>query len=176
MVGQSASEPLVLGRIVGLFGVRGWVRVFSETRPRDGILDYSPWLIGQNGNWRQVEVTAGQEHGHGLVAKLDGIDDRDQAAQLIEYEIAIHRDQLPALPEGEYYWWQLEGLRVMNLQDELLGTVERLMETGANDVVVVQGQAEDGTGEERLIPYVPQVVQKVDLKAGTMTVDWGKDF
>jgi 16S rRNA processing protein RimM len=171
---QQQNAPLILGEIVGLFGVKGWVKIRSHTRPREGIFSYNPWLLGRDSHWRPVELVTGKSQGKGLVAQLQGITDRDQAASLIGTEIAIDRDQLPKLPEGEFYWWQLEGLQVKNLQDQVLGTVEKLMETGANDVLIVKSEL--AGEEERLIPHIPDVVLKVDLEAGTLIVDWDKDY
>lgn len=167
------NEPLILGQIVGLFGVKGWVKVHSHTRPKEGIFKYNPWLLARNSEWKPVTLKQGKQQGKGLIAQLDGITDRDQAAMLIGTDIAIARAQLPPLPEGEYYWWQLTGLQVVNQQGEVLGTVDRLMETGANDVLVVK---DEQSGEERLIPHIPDVVLKVDLDAGSLTVNWDKDY
>lgn len=171
---QQKDEPLILGEIVGLFGVKGWVKIRSDTRPKEGIFAYEPWLLGADKHWRPVGLVTGKAQGKGLIAQLQGITDRDQAASLIGSRIAIHRDQLPKLPEGEFYWWQLEGLQVKNLQDELLGTVEKLIETGANDVLIVKSEL--AGEEERLIPHIPDVVLKVDLEAGSLIVDWDKDY
>lgn len=170
---KQQHEPLIMGQIVGLFGVKGWVKIHSHTRPREGIFQYNPWLLANNSNWTPVTLKQGKQQGKGLIAQLEGISDRDQAAGLVGTEIAIERDQLPPLPEGEYYWWQLTGLRVLDQQQELLGTVDSLMETGANDVLVVK---DEQSGVERLVPHIPDVVLKVDLEAGTITVNWDKDF
>jgi len=168
---KAPSELVTLGRISGLYGVRGWVRVFSHTDPREGIVRYSPWYLRLGGEWRPVRVAEGRRHGKGVVARLEGCDDRDQAARLMGAEIAVRREQLPPLPPGEYYWTDLEGLRVVTREGVELGTVARLMETGANDVLVVRGE------RERLIPYLPErVVLEVDLEGGLIRVDWDPDF
>ena len=167
------DEPLIVGQIVGLFGVKGWVKLHSHTRPKEGIFSYSPWLLARNSQWRPVKLVQGKQQGKGLIAQLEGISDRDQAATLIGADIAIRHEQLPELPSGEYYWWQLTGLKVVNRQHEVLGTVDSLMETGANDVLIVK---DEQSGEERLIPHIPEVVLTVDLEAGSLTVDWDKDF
>ena len=159
-----------MGRITGLLGVRGWVKVFSHTRDPLGILDYSPWMIHLNGEWREAELMEGRAQGRGIVVHLRGYDDRDQAAVLIGADIAVRRDQLPRLKKGEYYWSQLEGLKVVNLEGVELGTVSHLFETGSNDVLAVRGE------RERLIPYTREVVQKVDLEAGVIRVDWDAEF
>jgi len=113
----------------------------------------------------------GRQHGKGIVAHLQDCDDRDQAQVLMGYEIGIRRDQLPATAPGEYYWSDLQGLEVINLDGDALGTVDHLIETGANDVLVVKGD------RERLIPFIrEQVVISVDLDKGEIRVDWDKEF
>ncbi|WP_018233959.1 ribosome maturation factor RimM [Thioalkalivibrio thiocyanodenitrificans] len=162
---------IVLGRISGLFGVQGWVKVFSDTRPRDEIARYSSVQLGQSGQWREAGVEAGRAHGKGVIMKFQGCDDRDAAAALIGQEIAVWRDQLAALPDGEYYWADLLGLEVVTVDGVHLGVVGDMLETGANDVIVVNGD------RERLIPYVPgDVVRNVDLETRTITVDWDPEF
>lgn len=117
--------------------------------------------------------------GEGLVARLDGIDDRDRAVDLVGNEVAIQMSQLPPVAQDEFYWAQLEGLRVVNLEGEELGCVSHLFETGANDVLVVRHGRDDETDAgrtgERLIPYVKGVVRSVDLDGGVITVDWHAD-
>ncbi len=171
----STDTTLVtLGHIGGVFGVKGWVRVVSHTRPVSRILDYSPWYVQQGHDWTAIDVIAGHRQGRGIVAHLSGVEDRDQAAGLIQARIAVQRRQLPPLDAGEYYWADLEGLQVTTIQGVTLGQIDRLMETGANDVMVVQGES-----EELLIPYIPEVISKVDLDAGTMMVDlvdWDPEF
>lgn len=163
---------LVVGRINGLHGVRGWVKVYSHTQPRENILTYTTWYLQRDGQWRPVQLEDGRTQGKGVVAKLQGVDDRDAAALLMETPVAIHREQLPQAAPGEYYWTDLEGLAVVNREGVHLGVVSYLMETGANDVLVVK----EG-GNERLIPFVQgQFVLDVDLAAGVITVDWDPDF
>lgn len=160
-------QPIVLGRIAGVYGVRGWVRVFSDTDPRDNILRYAPWLL--NGTLHRV--LEGRKHGKGLVVRLEGCDDRDQAAALVGQAISIYRDQLPAPRPDEFYWADLEGLLVETLNGEPLGRVSHLFSTGANDVLVIKGE------RERLLPFVwDDVVKDVDFDAGVMRVDWDPDF
>jgi 16S rRNA processing protein RimM len=163
------DRRVTVGRVVGLFGVRGWVKVFSHTRPREAILEYSPWYIEHDGAWRAVDVAEGRAHGRGIVARLEGYGERDQAASLIGADVAVMLSQLPAAADDEYYWAQLEGLRVVNLAGQELGYVSHLFETGANDVLVVRG------ARERLIPFAKGVVQRVDLAAGAICVDWNPE-
>lgn len=165
------NNRIVLGRVTGLFGVKGWVKVFSDTDPREGIVKYSPWLLKQGGDWRSIKVEAGQRQGKTVVAKLAGINDRDAAAALIGAEIAVPRDRLPPAAPGEVYWADLEGLAVRTESGIELGMVSHLIETGANDVLVVKGD------RERLIPFVrEQVIRNIDLDQGVLIVDWDPDF
>jgi 16S rRNA processing protein RimM len=175
------NEKLIVGRISGVYGVKGWVKVHSDTDPREGITDYNPWYIKQggreNGNWRKLRVEDGRRHAKTVIAKLEGVDDRDVAMQLTGALIAINPDQLQQLGEDEYYWRDLIGLRVINTKGIELGTVQRLMETGANDVLVVARATEDGTGKEQLIPWTRgQAILEVDLRQGMIRVDWDEDF
>ena len=165
------QELLELGKISGVFGVKGWVKVHSFTDPRDRIVEYGSWQIKQKGEWREIQLEAGKSQGKTVIAKLDGIDDRDEAMLLMGAKIAIHQGQLEKLEADEYYWRDLEGLRVINTEGVDLGSVSYMMETGANDVMVVKGD------QERLIPFTQgHAVQKVDLSAGVITVEWDADF
>ena len=167
---HSGDDLICVGHILGVHGVRGQVRVFSNTSPRENILNYSPWVIRRVGLDQVTEVT-GRRQGKNVIASLDLISDRDQAEEIIGAEIYIYRHQLPELAEGEYYWSQLTGLQVINLEGEDLGVVDQMIETGANDVMVVQGD------RERLIPYViDDVVKSVDLKQQQIQVDWKADY
>lgn len=171
MSNPSTPDGLVLfGRISGLFGVQGWVKVFSHTRPREAIVGYSPWLIKIGGDWREVEVETGRAQAKGVVAKLIGYNDRDQASGLIGAEIALKQSQLPPLKPGEYYWAQLVGLEVINLAGEKFGKVSHLLDTGANDVMVVRN------GIERWLPATGKVIREVDFVSGLIRVDWDADF
>lgn len=167
----AADRQMVLvGRISGLFGVKGWVKVYSATRPRENLFDYAPWLIQMDDGWREFRVLEWRAQGKGLVARLKGVDDRDQAAALLQRDIMIRREQLPALDEG-WYWIDLIGLEVSTVSGERLGRVESLMETGANDVLVVAGE------RQRLIPFTPgHAVREVDMQSGRIVVDWDPDF
>lgn len=168
---ETPDTLVTVGRISGVYGVKGWLRIYSYTEPRDNILQYNPWQLRLPDGWRSVEVLAGRSHGKGVIAQLDGCDDRDQAARWVDVEIAVRREQLPAAAAGEYYWRDLIGLRVVNQDGEALGVVDHLLETGANDVLVVRGE------RERLIPYaLGEVVTAVDLEAGELQVDWDADF
>lgn len=160
---------LVLGCVAGIYGVHGWIKVVSYTRPRENILDYGQWWLGQHGEWHLYERIDGRPQGKGLVAALAGVTDRDTARGLIGADIAVDRSQLPPVEPGEYYWCDLIGLRVLFPDGAELGRVAGLEETGANDVLVVQGPAR----QQWLIPFVrDHYVLDVDLDAGVMTVAW----
>ena len=161
---------ITLGKIVGVFGIKGWVKVFSETRPREQIFEYSPWLLVQNEAEIEVEVLEGRQQGKGLIASLKGYTDCEEARKLIGSEILVSQESLPKTEENEYYWSQLTGLNVVNLQGIELGKVVTLFETGANDVLVVKGE------KERLIPFTEFAVIDVDIDSNNIVVDWDEDF
>ncbi len=164
------TQPVVLGRISGLFGVRGWVKVYSYTEPREAVLDYKRWLLSRKDGWQEATVAEGQRHGKTIIARIDGYVDRDQAASLSGTDIAVPRDELPETEQGEFYWSDLEGLTVVHRDGTELGKVAHLLETGANDVMVVRGE------KERLVPFVMnKVVLGVDLDEGVIEVDWEWD-
>lgn len=168
---MSAPGLINVGEISGVFGVKGWVKIFSFTERRENVLRYSPWLLSKNGETKPIKVLDGALQGRSVVAKLEGIEDRDQAAALMGWQIFISQEQLPKAAADEYYWSDLIGLEVENLEGVRLGQVESLMETGANDVVIVKGE------RERAIPFLQgQSIIRIDLDARQMVVDWDPDF
>ncbi|ALG69017.1 ribosome maturation factor RimM [Beggiatoa leptomitoformis] len=168
---MTSQTRVMLGRINGLYGVRGWVKVYSYTDPLANILTYTPWQICQQGQWREVIVEDGKEHGKGIVAKLVGYDDRDQSIHLLGADIAIAQTQLHLLEKDEYYWSDLIGLSVINQEGVCFGIVDYLLETGAHDVLVIKGE------QERLIPFVLNVfIKAIDLQNRTIQVEWDTDF
>jgi len=164
---QDGSQQIVVGRISGIYGVQGWLKVMSYTRPRDNILTYSPWLVKLDENWQEMVLLDGRVQGKGLVAKIEGVVDRDEARGLLDADIAIERSQLTAVAPGEYYWHDIIGLDVINQQDKILGKLTELLETGANDVLVVEGK------ERILIPFVRDIyVLDINLEKNVIKVDW----
>ena len=170
--GERNEDSLVtLGHVSGVYGVKGWVRLYSHTEPRTGILDYKDYLLGGEGRWRAVSLSEGRAHGKGIVARFAGIHDRDDAAELIGSSLAVARSDLPEAEEGTFYWVDLEGLEVMREDGSRLGHVAHMLETGANDVMVVR----DGK-KEVLIPFLKgSVIRRVDLDHGQIHVDWEWD-
>lgn len=173
----NAEDVVVLGRFNSPFGIQGWIKIYSYTDPMENIQSYRPWLVMRNGEWQPIKVSKTKKQGKGLIAKLDNVDTPEAARLLCETEIAVPKTALPKLEVGDFYWSQLQNLKVINESGELLGRVDHLMETGANDVLVVKGDAESVDRETRLIPYVPDAVVKlVDLDSGVIRVDWDSDF
>ncbi len=181
--GSGAEAALIiLGQISGIYGVRGWVKIHSYTEPRDNILSYMPWQICVGKQWRPATLLDGRIQGKGVIAHLEGWDTPEAARALVGVEIAIPRQQLPAPRAGEYYWNDLMGLQVTCVKpggdNTVLGTVAYLMETGANDVLVVQETTADKQAgiKEHLIPFIDGVIVSVDLDARVLCVDWNLDY
>ena len=170
---SESGRRVLIGRIVGLYGVQGWLKIESWAEPRMKIFDYQPWLLStESGAETQIAGAKGRQQGKGMVAQLPGIDDREQAAALIGMDIHVAREQLPPPGKDEYYWVDLEGLEVVTMEDVVLGRVSHLFATGSNDVVVVR----DGA-RERLIPFIQgSYVRLVDMSAKRMVVDWDPEF
>jgi 16S rRNA processing protein RimM len=167
----SRPQHINVGKISGVFGVKGWVKVFSFTYDRENIIHYSPWLLKKDSETKSFNVVDGHLQGKAVVAQLESINDRDQAASLMGWDIFISSGQLPKTAKDEYYWSDLIGLRVETTLGVQLGVIESLLETGANDVVVVKGE------RERAIPFLQgQTIISIDLDSGIMVADWDPDF
>ena len=169
---MSAGEKwVILGRVGGVFGVKGWLKVQSYTEPRDNIVGFGAWTLRMNGVDHAFEVEDGHSHAGSVVAKLHGIDDREQAREWIGADIVVPRERLPAIAEGELYWTDLEGLEVRTTTGIVLGRVDHLLATGGNDVLVLDSVP------QRLIPFVVgAVVKEVNLESGQIVVDWSPDY
>jgi 16S rRNA processing protein RimM len=162
---------LKVGNISGVFGVKGWLKVYANTDKKENILSYQPWYIERNKVRKEVKLKAGKPHGKTIVVLLEGIEDRNEAETWVGSDIYITLDQLPVLRKDEFYWSDLIGLNVVSITGEKFGVIDQMLETGANDVIVVKGE------RERLIPFVlDQVVKSVDLTQKQMIVDWDADF
>lgn len=160
------TEFVVIGKIGTPYGVKGWVKILSFTEVVDQILEYDPWYLEDENGWRPIDVMDGGTHGKGIIAKLKGFDTPEQSRLLTGLKISIKRSQLAPLKNDEYYWRDLEGLTVINHEGKILGTIQYLMETGANDVLVVKNE------KEHAIPYIKEVVLSIDLEKREMRVKW----
>lgn len=168
------SPLVVLGAVGAHHGVRGGLKIRSHTRPEEQIFEYPVWKVGRPGSpdWKTVEVCSFRQAGRHLVVQLQGYPDREAAEELVGCQIAVDRSRLETLEDGEFYWMDLIGLRVVNRQNVELGELTGMLETGANDVAVVTS----GDRAERLLPWAPRVIGKVDLEAGILTVDWDESY
>jgi 16S rRNA processing protein RimM len=178
LAARSPANPLILGKMGSAYGIRGWLKVFSSTEHAESIFDHQPWYIQRAGQWQLVELQGWKRHNQDMIIKVKGIDDRNTAGLLSNCEIVVDSEQLPELEGGDYYWKDLIGCQVVTTEGCELGKVTKLMETGSNDVLVVQANLKDAFGaKERLIPFLDgQVIKNVDLTTGTIEVDWGPSF
>ena len=159
-----------MGRIAAPFGVKGWVNVHPLTATTRNLLDYPVWWLERGGDWKEHEVADAKVHSRKMViARLAGCQDRDAAVAFRGKWIAVPRSRLPQTRAEEYYWADLIGLAVLNKENQALGRVTGILQTGANDVLVVEG------ARERLLPFIAPVIRKVDLGAGVVRVDWNGD-
>ena len=166
------KEKLIqIGRIGVPYGIRGWVKVHSYTQSQEDILHYQPWQIRVKHQWQEIKISEGRLHGKGVVVKLPGVKNPEEARLYANASVAIPREQLPELLNDEYYWTDLEGLTVINENGITLGVVHYCMETGSNDVLVVKGE------QFHAIPYLPgEVINQIDLKNKTIQVNWDPNF
>ena len=169
---DAPRKMILVGRFHGAFGVKGEVKLESFTDPPERIFRYQPWTLRDaQGRERACEGARGRATNKGVVATVPDVADRDAADALRGTEVWVARSTLPPPAPGEYYWVDLEGLRVVNLEGVSFGTVSHLFSTGANDVLVAQGD------RERMIPFVePDYIKAVDFDAGVVTGDWDADF
>lgn len=190
---NNQANMVVMGRVVAPYGVCGWVKVKPDTEAIDGLFNYDTWWLGKENQWREVEIETAKVHADLLLVKLAGIEDRDMAIRLKGQLVAVPRSELPELDsEDEYYWSDLIGLTVTNTQGITLGVIVDVFETGANDVIVVRPEQESvsvalhdtklnktkkaAKPEEKLLPFIADVVLKVELQAKSMLVEWDADF
>jgi 16S rRNA processing protein RimM len=164
------SDLVVMGRILGPFGVAGWVKVKAFTESPEGLGEFASWVVHTPEGWRDMPIEEFEVHSKGPVAKLAGCDDRDGTEKLRGSDVAVTREQLGEAGEGSLYWVDLIGLEVVDEGGVILGKVEELFETGETSVMVVKGE------RERMIPFVAGYVKAVDRGAKRITVDWKADY
>lgn len=165
------SSKIVVGKIAGAYGVKGWLKVFPFTELKENILDFTHWQVEKHRGENAVKVGHGKVHGKFVVVQLEGVDSREQAEGMKGSLVRVDKTDLKKLNKDEYYWADLVGLTVQNLSGIQFGKVESLMETGANDVLVIEGE------RERLVPFIlEQVVKSVDLDSKLIVVDWDPEF
>jgi len=167
---HSDEKKLLVGKINGFFGVQGWIKIFSYTEPRKNILKYQPWYFIDDGTYKAIEMTTGRKQSKTIVAHLKGIDNKDQAVQLIGKSLYIDKDQLPQLDDNEHYWHELAGFRVINNNAVDLGIVDYLVDTGSNNVLVIKGD------KEHWIPYIEPYLVSIDKQNRFISVDWDENF
>lgn len=173
------ADRVALGRISGVFGVRGWLKIHAYTRPLENIFDYPRWWIAPSEGRAgfEAQLLEGRPQGRGLVAQISGPDgeplqDREASAGLIGAEIQVARSELPPAPDGTYYWADLIGLEVRSESAVVLGRVTAMTDNGAQDVLVV-----DEGEQQRLIPFViGPIVKSVQPDEGFLVVDWEPDY
>lgn len=181
--GNSASEPQMvrLGRISGVQGLKGWLKVFSDTQPREKIFEYPQWLLSKGGKIERVHPKAWKPSGKTLIVNLEGVETREQAEMMVGAWIELPTDEMPKLESGEYYWYQLEGLiawiRAEDGSEQVIGRVDHLLETGANDVLVVKPTESSIDDRERLIPWsLEKTIGNVDLESGRIELIWDTEY
>jgi len=164
---------VVMGRIGGAYGVHGMVRVVPLSEDPLALASQPQWWlqVGREGEWRPRRVNEARAHGNALVASLEGVASREEAEGLRGAMVGVPRAALPPLQAGEIYWADLEGLGVVNREGVALGRVVELMDNGAHPILRVRADE----GDERLIPWVPAHVDRVDVAAGRIDVDWPAD-
>jgi 16S rRNA processing protein RimM len=175
---KQSDEVILVGKIGASYGIKGWFKINAYTEIPEGIFDYSPWQVSHNGQQHQVKVADWRRHNKGLIAKFEGVETRNDAEAWLHAEIFVAADLLPELAEDEFYWRDLKGMQVKSTTGYDLGKVSGLMETGSNDVLVVDANATDAFGKtERLIPYIQEdVIISVSKEENTITVDWDPGF
>ena len=174
---DDSSEMVTLGRIIGAHGVKGWLSIFSYTDPKENIFSYRPWRLQDENGYRIGEATEYRTQGKKLIASLVDCTTRDDAEALVGAEILVPGSMLQALDEGDYYWRDLIGLAVVNLKGSCLGRIVELLETGANDVMIVRPRAGEDKTADRLIPWrMGEVIQTIDLAGQRIVVDWQVDW
>ena len=175
--GDEAAELVSMGRIAAPYGIKGWFKLVSHTQPRENILRYRNFTGSLNGKLRPLVMDDAKPHGKGLIGHIRGFDTPEDIRMLTGLELMVPLSELPELDGDDYYWHQLTGLKVESQSGVLFGRIDSLLETGANDVMVVKPCEGSVDKHQRLIPWLPdQVVLRVDIASGLVVVDWETDY
>ena len=165
------EEKIVMGKILGPHGIKGWIKIHPFTEKKDSLIDHKILMASKDEKlWQSFEVESMDVGDKFILAKFKGVDDRNAAEELNKFFISLDKSSLPKLDENNYYWHELIGLEVKNNAGMHFGKVDSLIETGANDVLVVLGD------KEYLIPYIKQVILEVNLETNMIRVDWQDDY
>ncbi len=164
---QQIDRPVILGKVIGHFGVQGWVKIFSYTKPKQAILEYKEMSLKEKNQWKSIKIEESKIHGKNVLIKIKNIENREKAEQILGKYLGVSRGDLPNLTDGHYYWTDLEGMEVEDLKGNKIGIVSYILETGANDVMVIEND------DEILIPFLmDRVVKEVNFKLNKIIVDW----
>ena len=163
------DKKIYLGKITGVHGIKGWLKIQSYSSPPENILNYPSWIINNKGEEDFYSIEQGRKQNNKIVVKLEKIDDRNTAESLINSKIQILRSDLPKLSNENYYWSDLVGLSVLNSEETVIGKIESLIETGANDVMVIITLKD----ERILIPFVMhEIIKEVNVELNYIKIDW----
>lgn len=173
---KTPENLAIIGKITGVYGIKGWVKIHSDTQPMENIFSYGDWQVCMNGQWTTVKVRSWRPHGKGIVAALDDCQDRTLAQKYCQCEVAVPKEVLPSGENGEFYYHQLEKLLVVTTDNVVLGRIDHMFNTGSNDVMVVKPCKESIDGRERWVPYADQYLQEISLEDGVVKVDWDPEF
>jgi len=168
--GLASDRVVILGKIVGTFGVKGWIKIKSYTEPVDNILEYEMWQLGRAGEWKPVTLEDARLTDKGVLVKLEGLETPEEARLKVGQEIGVWRSQMPPPEPGEYYLSDLEGMEAQSPTGERLGRVDHFRTTPGGTVVIVKGE------QEHWIPFVKERIVKVEMDAGRVVLDWSADW
>ncbi len=176
---MTTSSYVIVAKVIGVHGIKGHVKILSFTEPPENIIDFKRFFILSGQNWQHLDISDFQIKGQNIVAILNNIRDRDEARIFNGRSIAVLREDLPKIDNEQegYYWVDLEGLAVYNRDNKLLGHVDSVFNTGANDILAVDPDSRVDDEKQILIPYIlNKYILSVDLENKKITVDWEEDW
>lgn len=165
------NDWVIVGQFGKVHGIKGFITLHSFTEPRDNILEYKPWFMLLNKQWQPIDLSKIEVNNKHILVKVEGFTEREQASELTHVQVGIKKTQLPTLPKGEFYWNELIGMQVHNTEGTALGFVKEILATGANDVLIIEGE------RRYLVPYLLDLyIIAIDAEQRAITVDWDADF